>query len=90
VKPYPVLIEWHDAADFGEGWVSLDDVEDDHVAPCDVITVGWLVQKSKRALVLALSISEAMDGRGLFVVPRACVKKVTRLSPKVPRPTSRS
>jgi hypothetical protein len=56
-------------------------LESGHATGCDVITVGWLVQKSKRALVLALSISEADDGRGLFVIPTACVKTMVRLRP---------
>jgi hypothetical protein len=77
-----VLIEWVDACDWSPGeWVDLEPLESGHATGCDVITVGWLVQKSKRALVLALSISEADDGRGLFVVPMACVKTMVRLRP---------
>ena len=83
MKPYPVLIEWTDACDWSPAeWVDLEPLESGHATGCDVITVGWLVQKSKRALVLALSISEADDGRGLFVVPMACVKSMVRLTPK--------
>jgi hypothetical protein len=83
VKPYPVLIEWVDACDWSPGeWVDLEPLKSGHATGCDVITVGWLVQKSKRALVLALSISEADDGRGLFVIPTACVTTMTRLSPR--------
>lgn len=82
MKPYPVLVEWTDACDWSPAeWVDLEPLTAGVATGCDVITVGWLVQKSKRALVLALSISEALDGRGLFVIPRACVQKVTRLKP---------
>jgi hypothetical protein len=58
------------------------DVLDEGVATgCDVVSVGWLVQKSKQSVVLAMSITEADDGRGLFVIPTSCVKRIVRLSP---------
>ena len=82
MTPYPVLVEWTDACDWSPGeWVDLEPLESGDATGCDVISVGWLVQESEFALVLALSISEAMDGRGLFVVPRSCVTKMARLRP---------
>jgi hypothetical protein len=81
MKPYPVLIEWHDAADFGEGWVSLDDVEDDHVAPCDVVSVGWFVRESESAVLLALSFAEDRQARQTFLVPTSAIKTMVRLRP---------
>ena len=82
MKPYPVFIEWHDACDWSPGeWVDLDPLESGHATGCDVVSVGWLVQKSKRAVVLAMSISSENDGRGLFVVPCSAIKRMVRLKP---------
>ena len=82
MKPYPVLVEWTDSCDWSPGeWVDLDCLERGKATGCDVVSVGWLVQKSKSSLVLAMSRSEANDGRGLFVVERSCIKKVWRLTP---------
>ena len=84
MKPYPVLVEWTDACDWSPAeWVDLEPLTAGVATGCDVITVGWLVQKSKRALVLALSVTSERDGRGLFVIPRACVTRVVRLAPQV-------
>jgi hypothetical protein len=77
-----VLIEWGDACDWSPGeWVDLDVLDDGEATACDVVSVGWLVQESEQALVLAMSITEAGDGRGLFVVPTSTVKRVVRLVP---------
>jgi hypothetical protein len=81
MKPYPVLIEWGDAADVGEGWMALKSFRGSDVAPCGVVSVGWLVSKSKSAVLLALSVTEFDDARNTFVVPRACIRKMVRLKP---------
>ena len=81
MKPYPVFIEWDDACDVGESWMSLDDFEVADVAPCGVVSVGWCVQESDSAFLLALSISEFGDCRQVFTVPRSAVKTMTRLVP---------
>ena len=81
MKPFPVFIEWGDAADVGESWVNLDDIEDDHVAPCGVVSVGWLVRETESAVLLAMSIEENGLGRAPFLVPRATIKRLVRLKP---------
>ncbi len=81
MKPYPVFIEWNDAADVGEGWVCLDDFEDEHVAPCEVVSVGWLVRESESAVLLAMSITAFGDGRATFTVPTSAIKTMVRLRP---------
>ena len=84
MKPYPVLIEWVDSADIGAAtWLSPDGLEEDDVSPCSVVSVGWLVQKSKSAVLLTLCISEGGDVRGAFVIPRVNIKRLVRLSPTV-------
>lgn len=82
MKPCPVFIEWVDSADIGAAtWLSLDGLDDDDASPCGVVSVGWLVSKSKSAVVLTLSLSESGDARGAFVIPTVNIKKLTRLRP---------
>ena len=82
MKPRPVLIEWTDSCDWHVAtWMDLDILDEGVATGCDVVSVGWLVQKSKQSVVLAMSITEADDGRGLFVIPTSCVKRIVRLSP---------
>ena len=82
MKPRPVFIEWADAADLGCcEWLDLDDMDPAHVAPCGVVSVGWLVSRSESAVLLALSLSEAGDARGAFLVPVSAIKRMVRLKP---------
>lgn len=81
MKPFPVFIEWGDAADVGEGWMALDDFGDDDVAPCGVVSVGWCVSRTKLAVLLALSISDFGDARQCFLVPTSAIKRMVRLKP---------
>lgn len=81
MTPYPVFIEWGDAADVGEGWVNLDDFGDDDVGPCEVVSVGWLVRETESAVLLALSIEAGGTGRQTFIVPKATIKRMVRLRP---------
>ena len=77
-----VVHELGDAADIGDGWVSLDDFGDDDVAPCGVVSVGWLVRETESAVLLALSIAEGGQGRQTFTVPKSAIKRMVRLSPR--------
>jgi hypothetical protein len=81
VTPHPVFIEWGDACSIGDGWLNPDDFEDDDVAPCGVVSVGWLVRESESAVVLALSIAENGLERETFLVPKATIKTMVRLVP---------
>lgn len=74
MKPRPVFVEWRDAADVGDGWVCVDDFEDDDVAPCGVVSVGWLLSRTESAVLLALSIAENGDARQTFIVPASAIK----------------
>ena len=77
MKPRPVLIEWSDSCHWSStSWVDLDGLE---TSPCDVVTVGWLIAKDATCLTVAHSITEAQDATGVFVIPRACVKRLDRL-----------
>ena len=81
MTPYPVLIEWGDACGIGDGWLDPDDFEVDDVAPCGVVSVGWLVQESESAVLLALSVAENGLTRETFLVPRSTIKTMVRLVP---------
>ena len=49
-KPYLVIVEWLDSAQFS-GWGDKEDVLGDDVLPCT--SIGWLVSRDKVALHMA-------------------------------------
>lgn len=52
--PYPYMeVVWDDASSNSESWVDIADV----VEPERVITRGWLVKKTERAITLASSVA---------------------------------
>lgn len=76
MKPRPVLIEWTDSCHWGPGgWVERQT----EFSACDVITVGWLIKKTSRFVVVSHSISESGDVTGTFVIPAGNVKRLVRL-----------
>ena len=46
--------------------------------PSEIWTVGFLVKRTKRKLVLVQSISPSQEGHGL-IIPAKCVTKLTKL-----------
>lgn len=79
-KPRPVLVEWVDSSHLAPGtWVDREDACE--LGPCGVVTVGWLIGKTATYLTIASSITEADDVTGTFVIPRAVVARMERLSP---------
>ena len=81
MKPRPVLVEWGDACSIGDGWLDPDDFEVDDVSPCGVVSVGWCLQESESAVLLALSVAENGLTRETFLVPRSAIKTMVRLVP---------
>ena len=80
MKPRPVLVEWVDSCHLAPGaWFDRQEAVD--FGGCDVVTVAWLIGKDAESYTLAQSITEADDCTGLFVVPRAVVKRMVRLDP---------
>lgn len=52
--PYPFEeVIWDDAASNSESWVHISDV----IAPEQVVTRGWLVKETEKAVTLAASVS---------------------------------
>ena len=59
--------------------LDLDGMED--LTPCDVETVGWLIDETPMIYALAQSITEAVDASGVFVIIKSCVTSVRELAP---------
>jgi hypothetical protein len=74
-SPYPVEVTWHDAWSRA-GWTQLDMVGDE---PAVVVSYGWLLRRTKKALTMALSkFSQSTYGEYL-ILPIECVKRVRRV-----------
>ena len=83
-----LMITWHDHYHFAPGtWVDLDGMED--LTPCDVETVGWLIDETPMIYALAQSITEAVDASGVFVIIKSCVTSVRELEPQEAQPKRR-
>lgn len=67
-----VRVTWGDAAN-GAGWRSLKDIAKER--PLMIESVGFLVKRNKRRIVLAHSVG-GDDGLGSTVIPAAWVKRV--------------
>lgn len=77
-----VKIEWYDHCDPGEGvWMSRKYLQDANSAPV-FITVGYIVAKNKRSLIVASTIpagDEAWNYGSPSLIVRAAIKKITKL-----------
>jgi hypothetical protein len=71
MKRRPVWIRWHDAAHVAPGeWVT--ELADTGVT---VHTVGVLIAKTKRHLVVAHSVDSSGNATGVFSIPRSAVEE---------------
>ena len=76
MKPYPIKVVWNDAASFDSAWVDRSVA----LEPVQVISVGWLIEKTAARLVLASDIQEDSEQlSGVQVIPRDWVQKITKL-----------
>lgn len=73
----PVLVTWRDATQFAEGWVPV--AETKKYEPSLVRTVGFIVRRDRRYLVLAQSVANDGDVIGVFMIPRGFIERVTHL-----------
>ena len=73
-----VFVTWHDSA-HAPGWDPRDLHEG--LTPALVHSVGFLLRRDKKSLVLAMSAQQAGSTRfaNSLVIPRACVSSVRRL-----------
>ena len=75
----PVEVEWLDSVMLRFGWQEPAEYQDEFSRPYLIRSVGYIVKRTKRELVLVMSWSEnGQVGDGL-AIPRACVRKITRL-----------
>lgn len=85
--PRLVLIEWMDSRQPEPSWQRLDDIE--HLESCTCLSVGFVVQETKKEIVLAPNIADMEDnepaqGSGFITIPLCAVKSVADLE----RPTT--
>ena len=82
VKIHLVLVEWVDSSQPVSAWHFLDDSPALEVVHCT--SVGWLVKKDARALMLAPNIGgtergDMAQGSGFVRIPRSAVTRVVAL-----------
>lgn len=72
-----VKIRWHDAEDVTVTWVRSEDVADHVKEPCEVVSWGYLVAKTRRDYVLAGDYIPRDDTYGRVTkIPRGMVIKI--------------
>lgn len=82
MKPYLVEVEWRDACmNAGGGW---GNVEETDTEPIEVVTVGWLVERTEEKVVVALSRRLDAPGRygAMLTIPAPWIGKLRRLKTK--------
>jgi len=76
-RPIAALVTWLDAAHH-QGW--FDGNDELPTEPLQIESLGWLVFRDEKAVVLAMSAGEHNLGE-LLVVPMCCVVSVDELPP---------
>lgn len=67
-----VLVEWEDSA-FTAGW------RHGKVSTSLCKTAGYLVEKDKALVVIAMNVSDTGSYGEAMAIPRACVRSIRRL-----------
>jgi hypothetical protein len=76
-----VLVEWMDSSSFN-GWNSLEYIRDQSREPLFCRSVGWLVDRNRKTITLAASLSGEKNpgvrvkGSGDISIPMKCVVRV--------------
>jgi hypothetical protein len=72
-----VLVVWHDAFSMNDGWMTVEQIDDE---PCVVHTVGYLIPDSKKNhVVLAQSVNTNDGIDSVMAIPVAMVQRLTML-----------
>ena len=71
-----VQVSWYDSTSRGR-WVESSIARD--YKPAGIRTVGLLVKKTKREVVVALNTDEDGDVSDVITIPRGCVWSITEL-----------
>jgi hypothetical protein len=72
-----VEVEWTDTCNHS-GWRSKKDVCAYRVVRC--FTLGYLVCKDDKALVVAQSLNQLSEFTEVMVIPLGCVRKIKKLT----------
>lgn len=76
MTPYRlVLIEWEDATQPISEWIDADTVGDE---PTVCRTVGWLIKKTGRTLVLAMGQTDDTLN-GVATIPTSAIRRMVEL-----------
>jgi len=75
-QPLLVLVKWIDSTYYQPSWETIQCAKQLDVVSC--VSAGWLVKKTKRRIVLAISRTNDQYG-GLICIPRCAVQSIKRL-----------
>lgn len=74
-----VLVTWDDAAELALGWVDESELE---AKPMLVRTVGFLVRKTPKHIIVAGTVGDRMHCHAQFQIPRAMVTGIDIIAKK--------
>ena len=74
-KKHPaVIVKWRDSASL-RGW---QDIDTKH-GPAEITTIGWLIEKNKKQVLIASCVSYEGSIRDALAIPRSCVTSLEKL-----------
>ena len=73
----PVFVEWEDATGLS-GWQKIDVVKEMAKEGCPCETVGFLLEKTEKYVLLAMCVSESGPGE-VYRIPAHVIKRVKNL-----------
>jgi hypothetical protein len=88
-----VYVEWYDSFS-PEGWLGLEELDEEHLTEMLCMSVGWLIKESKTAVYVVPHVAPAdvvkygeddpkgWNGDGVMGIPRVAVKRIVYLGEK--------
>lgn len=70
-----VLIEWDDATQPIPEWIDAETVDTE---PCVIRSIGWLVKKTGRTVVLAMAHADGVL-QGVATIPTSAIRRIVDL-----------
>ena len=80
-----VLVTWHDAIEMEAGWHDMKEITQQKTATCK--TVGWLVDKNDKQIIIMSTIEEdenEIAGGGVHTIPTDWCISIQQLSTYIP------
>ena len=77
-----VQVTWHDAKSQGGGWREIKDLAQFARGPFECSSVGWLLKRNKKEIILAQTLSKSGLGTDTITIPRGFIWKVRHLNGK--------